>query len=199
VPLWFRVARIWLPIAVATTVSCGLVAAAVQQSYRSGLNDPQIQLAHDAVARLDAGASAASVVNSPSVDAQASLAPFVIVYSPTNTVLAGGARLDGKAPTPPAGVLQAARHAAAATTVRLSAENRVTWQPRPGVRLASVSVAARNGTVVLAARNMSEVEARISALMLLVAAAWLAAVGAALGVTIVLELLAGRVGRPAST
>ena len=40
-PLWFRVIRIWLPIAVAVTGLVGLTYVAVQQNYRNGLDDPQ--------------------------------------------------------------------------------------------------------------------------------------------------------------
>jgi hypothetical protein len=198
-PLWFRVARIWLPLALAVTATCGLVAVTVQQNYRAGLNDPQIQLARDAAALLDSGAEPASVVNSPTVDAERSLAPFVIVYSPSNAVLASGATLGGATPTPPRGVLQAARSGAGKGRIAgltgnaRPGENRVTWQPRDGVRLASVGVAAKSGVVVLAARNMSEVEGRESDLMTLVALGWLAAVGGALAAAVVIEVLGGRV------
>jgi hypothetical protein len=199
--LWHRIVRIWLPIAVATTVVCGLIAVTGQQIYRNGLDDPQIQLAHDTAARLDAGAAPASVVNSPTVDARASLAPFLIVYSPTNAVLAAGATLDGATPIPPAGVLQTARdlenparRSTVASRRRASGDNRVTWQPREGVRLASVSVGAKNGVVVLAARNMREVEDRESQLDLLVAIGWFAAIAAILLTSIVIELSGGRGG-----
>jgi hypothetical protein len=197
-PLWYRIIRIWLPIAVATTAVCGVIVVSVQQNYRTSLNDPQIQLAHDAAARLDAGATPASVVNSPTVDADRSLAPFLVVYSPANAVLASGAALDGTAPTPPSGVLQAARDQTGGPSriAKLlnrspSQDNRVTWQPRQGVRLASVSVGAKDGIVILSARNMREVEARESDLALLVGFGWLAALGGALATTAVVELLAG--------
>jgi len=199
--LWLRVLRIWLPVAVATTAVCGTIAVTVQQNYRNGLDDPQIQLAHDAAARLGAGAGPASAVNSPSVDAQRSLAPFLIVYGPSGAVLASGATLGGVTPSPPAGVLQTARNVARSGRGSSGSlgplgsardYDRVTWQPRPDVRLASVSVATADGRVVLAARNMSEVEARESQLTWLVAFGWLAAIGGALVATAFVEWLADR-------
>ena len=108
-PLWFRIVRIWLPIAVAVTALSGLTYLAVQQSYRNGLDDPQLQLATDGAARLDAGASPLSIATSPTIDAEKSLAPFVIVLGPQDDVLASGATLGSGVAKPPAGVLAAAR------------------------------------------------------------------------------------------
>lgn len=182
-PLWLRIARIWLPLAVAVTALSLLVYLGVQQSYRMSLNDPQLQLAQDGAARLAAGASPQSVAGSPTVDAERGLAPFLIVVGADNAVLASSARLDGTSPRPPVGVLDAARAKGTDT---------VTWQPRAGVRLASVSVAAGGGRVVVAGRNMRAVEARIDQFGQLAALAWLATLAATLVVTWLVELFVGR-------
>ena len=181
--LWVRVLRVWLPIAVAITAMSGLTYLAVQQSYRNGLDDPQVQLATDGAARLDAGAAAASLANSPTVDVTNSLAPFVAVFGADDALLASGATIDGAQPKPPAGVL---------ATARSAGRDRVTWQPRPGVRIASVSVAAKDGRVVLAGRNMREVEARIDDLTKIVALAWLAALIGLLVTVALVEALTRR-------
>lgn len=182
-PLWFRVARIWLPIAVAVTLLAAFTHLAVQQNYRSGLDDPQIQLAQDAAARLDAGAPAAAVVTAPTVDAEKSLAPFVIVYSPTDSVLASGATLHGVTPKPPAGVL---------ATVRSAGRDRVTWQPNRGVRIALVGFPTSDGRVVVAGRNMREVEAREDALGRITLIAWFATLLAVLVTAGAIEWLGDR-------
>ena len=181
--LWLRVLRVWLPIAVAITAMSGLTYLAVQQSYRNGLDDPQVQLATDGGAGLDAGAAAASLLNSPTVDVTNSLAPFVAVCGADDALLASGATIDGAQPKPPVGVL---------ATARLAGRDRVTWQPRPGVRIASVSVAAKDGRVVLAGRNMREVEARIADLTKIVALAWLAALIGLLVTVALVEALTRR-------
>ncbi|HEY5540284.1 MAG TPA: hypothetical protein VIL41_02395 [Coriobacteriia bacterium] len=180
-PLWFRVVRIWLPIAVAVTAAAGLTYVAVQQSYRNGLDDPQLQLATDGAARLDAGVSPESLATSPTVDADKSLAPFVIVFGSDDAVLASGATLAGTTPKPPTGVL---------ATARSKGTDRVTWQPRPGVRIASVSAAASDGRVVLAGRNMRAVESRIDDLTKITAFAW----GSALVGVLIASLLAELAG-----
>ena len=84
-PLWLRVARTWIPLAVVTTALVGFTYLGVQQSYRSGLNDPQVQLAEDGAARLDEGATPASVAGTGSVDIARSLAPFAQNASSTLT------------------------------------------------------------------------------------------------------------------
>ena len=181
--LWMRVLRVWLPIAVAITAVSGLTYLAVQQSYRNGLDDPQVQLATDGAARLDAGAGLASLVNSPTVEPADSLAPFVAVFGADDALLASGATIDGAQPKPPSGVL---------ATARSAGRDRVTWQPRPGVRIASVSVGAKDGRVVLAGRNMREVEARIDDLTKIVGLAWLAALIGVLVTVALVEALTGR-------
>jgi hypothetical protein len=150
---FLKILRAWLPIAVVTAAFCGLAYLTVQQSLRQGANDPQIQMAEDAAAALAQGRSAEALVPLSTVDIARSLAPFMIVYDDAGNVLASSAVLHGVTPDIPAGVLDYAR---------ANGEDRVTWQPEAGVRLAAVVVrfeGTRSG-FVLAARNMREVEKR---------------------------------------
>ena len=167
-----RALAFFLPVAVLATLACGLVYVAVQQDLRSGANDPQRQLAEDAARALDAGAAPATVVGGSKVDVAQSLAPFVAVFDETGHVLATDGQLDAHDPVPPLGVLDAAR---------AHPPNVVTWQPRPGVRVATVTVPWQGGTV-LAGRSLRAVEQREDQTLLIVAAAWLAMM-AALAVT----------------
>lgn len=131
-----------------------LVFAAVQQDLRMGANDPQIQMVEDAAARLDGGASPASVVSAPAVDLARSLAPFTIVFGKDRRPLASSAILDGQTPQPPAGAFDA---------VANGGRSEITWAPRPAVREAAVIVAYRDG-YVLAGRSLRIVEQREDAL-----------------------------------
>ena len=154
---------IFLPVAVLATLCCGLVYVAVQQDLRMGADDPQLQMAEDTARALDAGAQPSTLVPSATVDVAVSLAPFFVIYDTSGTVLATDGQLDGHDPVPPLGVLDAARQ---------HSPNTVTWQPRSGVRIASVTVPWQGGTV-LAGRSLREVERREDTLLLLVATAWL--------------------------
>jgi hypothetical protein len=165
---------VWAPLAAAATGLALLVAVAAQQVIRSGANEPQVQLAEDAAARLDAGTSPAAVVPPGTVDLARSLAPYLLVFDDGGALLAGSATLHGQAPSFPAGALASAR---------ARGENRVTWQPEPGVRSATVAVPWHGGYVV-AGRSLREEEARVDRLQLLVAALWLALVAGTAGVAL---------------
>ena len=141
-----RAIAIFLPVAVLATLCCGLVYLAMQQDLRSGANDPQLQLAEDAARALDGGAQPSTVIGASKVDVAQSLAPFVVVFDPAGRVLATDGQLDGQDPFA-AGVLEHAR---------VSSPNIVTWQPRPGLRVATVTVPWQGGTV-LAGRSLREV------------------------------------------
>jgi hypothetical protein len=96
------------------------------------------------------------------VDVARSLAPFVVVFDVAGNVLATDGQLDGHDPVPPLGVLDHARQ---------DPPNAVTWQPRESVRIASVTVPWRLGTV-LAGRSLREVELREDRALFLAAVAW---------------------------
>ena len=165
-----NIVRIWLPFAVIITVFCGLAYATVQQALRQGLNDPQIQMAEDAVYALNNGATIDSVVASTKVEMSRSLAPFIDIYDSNDNAVAGSGLLNGQLPDYPKGALDSTKQ---------NGENRVTWQPNADVRIASVVVPYNNGFVV-AGRNMREVEQRESQTELLAGVAWLLALIATL-------------------
>lgn len=161
-----NIPRHWLPLAVVTTALCRLVYLAVQQSLRWGANDPQIQMAEDAADTLSAGRTPESVLPAASIDVARSLAPFMIVYNDSGETLASSGLLHGQTPVLPAGVLD---------YVRQNGEDRVTWQPEPGVRIAAV-VVSYGGTqpgFVLVGRSLREVEERESQVESIAGLAWL--------------------------
>lgn len=162
-----RVLFAWLTLGALATAVCLLVYLVAQQMWRQSANDPQIQLARDAAAALAAGKPADAVVPRDTVDMERSLAPFLIVLDDNGKVLAASGQLRGSVPGVPRGVL---------TFVRDKGEERVTWQPIGGVRIASV-VVSYSGTsqgFVLAGRSLQETEGRVQKFQSLVGVAWLA-------------------------
>ena len=159
----------WLPLGVAVTMLSVIVYGSAQQTYRQGANDPQIQMAEDAARALATGASPAEIVGSGTVDPSVSLAPFLIVTDADGNVVASGMRIGGSSPVPPKGVLDSAAQ---------KGENRVTWQPRATVRIASVEVPVSGSGkgFVVAGRSLRVVEEREDALLQLVAAGWIGTV-----------------------
>ncbi len=161
-----RTLAVFLPLALLATAMSSLVYLAGQQGLRHGANDPQVQLAEDAARALDAGAAPSAVTGPPSVDVAESLAPFLVVFDANGHALASSGRLDGADPVPPKGVLDNAK---------ADSPNAVTWQPRDGVRVATVTARWGGGTV-MAGRSLREVERREDMLLQLVGAAWAATV-----------------------
>jgi hypothetical protein len=181
-----------LPAALVLTVACGISYGEAQQVLRGSANDPQVQLAEDAARALDGGAApatltgpgsaVASLAGPGTVDVGVSLAPFLAVYDAAGTVVATNGALDGAPPVPPAGVLGAARS---------SGRDVVTWQPRPGVRIAAVAVGWSGGSVV-AGRSLRLVEEREDNALVIATAAWLAGMAALVIVVLAAALLAPR-------
>ena len=128
---------IWVPIVVVMTGACGLVYAAVQQSIRQSANDPQIQMAEDLADALARGSTPESVLPNGHVDIARSLAPFIVVVNDSGEIVATSGLLHGQPLRLPAGVLD---------NVRLHGESRLTLQPEPSVRIASVIVRSSGPT-----------------------------------------------------
>jgi hypothetical protein len=145
-----RAFAFFLPAATVATLCCLLAYALVQFELRAGANDPQQQMAEDAAMALDAGVAPSGVVGSGTVDVAQSLSPFLVVFDPDGHVLATDGSLDGHDPIPPQGVLDSARE---------RGPDAVTWQPRTGVRVATVTVGWSGGSV-LAGRSLRVVERR---------------------------------------
>jgi hypothetical protein len=163
----------WLPIAGVAAALCLLVYGAVQQVLRESANDPQIEMAEDAANSFATGTVPQSLAPAATIDMGRSLAPFLIFYDDSGKVVASSASLHGEVPTPPAGVFE---------YVRQHAEERVTWQPEPGVRIASVMIRAGGPQYgfVLAGRSLREVEKREARLMTQAGAAMLFTLGLSL-------------------
>jgi hypothetical protein len=125
------------------------------------------------------------VAGTKTVDIAQSLAPWVAIFDPGGQPLASRGQLDGAPPKPPKGVLDAAV---------ANGSNRVTWQPRAGVRMATVTVPWSGGTV-MAGRSLREVERREDQALTLVVAGWAATLGAVALACLFVAWLGGRVAR----
>ncbi len=177
-----RILRVWLPLAIAVCGVSTLIYGCVQQALRQDANDPQIQMAEDAAAALNNGSSVASLLPSARLDIAHSLAPFLLIYDEAGKPVAGSGQLGDSLPSDPLGALQAARS---------SGENRVTWQPRSDVRIASVVVPFAGGYVV-AGRSLREVERREAQMQAMAFIGWLVTLLASLGVAAAAEFLPPR-------
>jgi hypothetical protein len=164
VNVFMRAARVWVPLAVALTGLSLAVYAAVQQDLRQTANDPQIQMAEDAAAALNSGVRADAVVPDRTAELSTSLQTFMMVFDKADALVASSATLHGQAPPFPTSVLD---------NLRSQGQDRITWQPEPGVRSAIIVQAWRGGFVVVG-RSLRLVEEREQSTLLLAALVWVA-------------------------
>ncbi|MEP6614975.1 MAG: hypothetical protein ABJA57_00280 [Ginsengibacter sp.] len=152
-------------IAVVTIVIL-LVYATVQQSYRTNANDPQIQIAEDLGAYLQAGKQLETICHADTIDIGQSLSPVVTFYDGHGNPVKSTGFMDGKMCRLPAGLFDQARR---------EGIHSVTWQPRPGVRMALVLLHVKSSNVefVAAARSLREVEVREYSLRKMIILAWI--------------------------
>lgn len=173
------VIKYWLPVAFLTAFTCFVAYLVAQQVMRHLANDPQVQMAEDAAAVLEHGRHPDELIKGDAIDIRRSIAPFLIVFNEEGVPVASNALLDGAVPKPPPGVFCSCG----------GDENRVTWQPHNGVRIASVIVhhgGAKPG-FVLAGRSLRESERRTGRIGVLLFALW---VVTAIGSLVVIAAIA---------
>ena len=157
----------FIPLGFAITLIFLFVFLIVQQALRLGANEQVVQIAHDVSDALGQGAPYSAFSSPRPVNIASSLSPYVILFDKDTKMLTGSGVLDGEVPRPPKGVFD---------YVKLHHEERVTWSPKPGVRIALVGVyhAGVNPGFVFAGRSLGEIENRIHTLLQLTLLAWLA-------------------------
>ena len=132
----------------------------------AGANQPQIEMVDSYSRQIAGGKDPATAIPSGDIDVATSLQPFVIFYDNQGRPVKGTGYLDQKLPAPPPGVFD---------FVRENGIEKVTWQPQPGVRLASVirRIDGKTPGFVLAARSLRLVEEQKNVLWLVALGVWL--------------------------
>lgn len=156
--------RIFLVLAIVITSFFVIAFGLGQQIYRQLANDPQIQLSQDMAYYLEVNKDWQAVMPKSYVDISKSAVWFVMFFYSEGKVLASNAKLNGQIPEIPQGVLKYAQK---------NGQNRVTWQPEDGVRVAAV-VTGYKGGQVLVGRSLNETEKRVMMLLGRVVLGWIA-------------------------
>ena len=155
----------WIPFAGLATALCVLIYAAAQQTGREMANDPQIEIARNARTALASGQSITSIIPQTQTELSTSLSPFISAVSDDGTVVASSAKLHGQLRSVPRGVLE---------NVKETGEEQVTWQPEPGVRMATVVTKnpGASGGFIVVGRSLFETESRIGKIGSLLTLGW---------------------------
>ena len=137
----------------------------VQQMLRRGADQPQTQMASFYAAQLTSGIQPLEAIPRNSIDLEHSLEPFVIVYDDRGHPIASTGYLHQVIPAPPQGVFN---------HVRIHGLEKVTWQPQPHVRIASIvrRTAGPTPGFILAGRSLELVERQENTLYLMAFSVW---------------------------
>ncbi len=156
---------LWLPLAVTITVLSGLAYAVGQQIYRTNADLPLVTLAETTAQVWQREVLESNSLPIKTVDISTSLESFVNVYSVDHQPIAGNGQLNGKLATPPSGVFDFAQK---------SPDNRLTWQPQPGVRQAIVVkyFTGPHSGYVVAGQSLKEIEKQENSLSSGILAGW---------------------------
>lgn len=151
-----HILKTFAPFAIIIVSVCFIIYTVGHQIYRSSANDPQIQASEDLAAQAADKKNIA--LSSSKVDIKTSLSSFVIVFNEKGELVQSNATLNGSDPTIPQGVLENAKS---------KGQNRITWQPEDGVRLAIVVTYYKKDSsegYILVGRSLRETEKRIGML-----------------------------------
>ncbi len=173
----------WLPLAIVFTALTLLVYVVGQQGYRMAANDPQIQTADEVATKIAAGTEPSALVPLQAIDLATNSGIFITIADISGNVIASNAILDGTKRVPPTGTLLATKND----------QNRTTWQPKKGVRLATVIQSVKNGNIfVIVGRSLTETERRIDNLGTMALAVWLVGLVLSIGMSIVTTAVVNR-------
>ena len=153
-------------LALVLTLLGGATAITMQQMLRRGANQPQIDMAQWYAGEIGAGEAPGHVIPPGYVDLEQSLQPFVIFYDEQGKPGPGTGYLEQRIPVPPSGVFD---------FVRMHGSENVTWEPRPGVRVASVvrRINRKTPGFILAGRSLRLVEEQETLLWRIVVGGWI--------------------------
>src|SRR5262245_60649439 len=116
----------WLPLAIMLTLAVAAAYSVGQNVIRQSANDPQIQLAEDWAAQIEASTDVTHLSLGAFIDPTKSLASFGIVYNKDGSI-ANSSAVAPSTMAQPAGVFESVEAAA-------DKEVRFTWQPASGAR-----------------------------------------------------------------
>lgn len=153
------------PWFVAITLLSGMFFLLAQQIVRIGANESVVQLAEDLARRISQDTTLPQEFPPQKIEFSKSLATFLYLFDANKALVGTTASLNNGTAIIPTGVLQKAHD---------KGENRVTWQPSKGVRIALVATyfKGKSEGYIAVGRNLREAERLIDTLFTLAGIGW---------------------------
>ena len=142
---------IWFMLMLAGIFSVGCAYVCIQQSLRLSANEPAASAAKQVLVKLQNGGTPKNVLPEKT-DLSTSITPFVYVYDENQRLAATSAAYGNEDITYPKSVL---------SEIDKRGESRVTWQPKLGLRFATVGM-KYSGGYIIGCYSLSESENTIS-------------------------------------
>ena len=160
------------------------VSVGYQQYLRRGADRQPMSLVNYVSDRVAHGADPVRLAGAPSREIASaawlrSSNFFAVLYNDAGQPIAGNATLHGSLPHPPTGIFRYAR---------VHGLNKVTWQPEPGVRIATVTKPLPSGGFILAGQSLIVGEAKDGRFNSLLSWIWLATLTAIVGIGVLTHL-----------
>ena len=159
--------NLWLIVVVAATLLIMTLYGVAQHIIRVSANFTPAELAISASNQMDAGTPIQNIVDaSKPIDLAVSQSSFVQIYSPDAKPVIGTGLLNGQLAVPPAGIFE---------YVKSHGEERFSWEPSRGLRIAAVMryAAGSQPGYVLAGVSLAEPEKLESSVAMLCVIGWL--------------------------
>lgn len=175
-----RIFVFWIIIILLASFTAALAYLTTQQSLRLGANKIPSQLAVETILKLEQGKTPEEVLPAEKTDISKSLSPFIIIYDNNKNLVSASATISGAQPNYPTDILK---------NVSTTKQSRVTWQPKEGLRYATVALKSGSGYVVTG-ESLTQTEDIISNLGKLVLLSWLSfAVFSAFGLALLYQVM----------
>lgn len=170
----------FIPLLVAIPMLYLVVMASGQQILRQSANDPQIAMSEELSHALAEGHAVSIMIPSGIINLENSVSPFVEIFDASGRPISSTARLGGEVPVLTQGMF--------AYTLS-HGEDRVTWQPENGVRIAAVLnyFRGKQEGFVLVGRSLRDTEIREDNLFSQVFLGWLGTVIMAFALSVILS------------
>jgi hypothetical protein len=146
---------IWLSLMLAGIFTAGCVYIVAQQTIRMGENAPAAAIAYETRIKLENGQAPDQATGK--TDIRVSLEPFVMIYDAQRKLVATSASYGSESLVIPPGVFD---------SIDKNGDNRVTWQPKPGLRFATVGIKHADGYII-GCVSLTEAEKLINQITLL--------------------------------
>ena len=157
----------WLRVVGVGTIILLTAYVLIQQSTRLAADDLPLATAQTISHELADGMAAQAAVPPVKTDLKTDSTVFATVVDSSYKVLASSGQLDGAVSLPPTGSFGG---------LPATGVNRFTWQPEPGVRIATVIVPFSHGSTsgfVIAGQSLKQAESRIADYGWITLAGWL--------------------------